>query len=143
MSTTPPSVPAPQPAFPLRWLFWGAVLVVGVAAGIGVLVIDSSPRATVTAVPASDAPSATWAAGKLRAPGFRLADQNGVPVSLAAYRGRPVILTFIDPLCRDYCPLEAKHLNTVVRSFPAGARAGCADSFVSSGWARNPKTPNL
>ena len=115
-------MPATRPALPLRWLFWGAVLLVGIAAGIGVFVIDSSPRATVAAVPLSDSPSAIWAAGKLRAPDFRLADQNGAPVSLAAYRGRPVIVTFIDPLCRQYCPLEAKHLNAVVRSFPAGAR---------------------
>jgi len=58
----------------------------------------------------------------LRAPDISLVDQNGAALSLASYRGRPVVVTFIDPLCRDYCPLEAKHLNDVVRSFPAGSR---------------------
>jgi cytochrome oxidase Cu insertion factor (SCO1/SenC/PrrC family) len=33
-----------------------------------------------------------------------------------------VVVTFIDPLCRDYCPLEAQHLNTVVQSMPSGEK---------------------
>jgi hypothetical protein len=36
-----------------------------------------------------------------------LRDQNSRPVSLAGYRGRPVTVTFIDPLCRNLCPLSA------------------------------------
>ena len=115
-------MPAPRQGIPLRFLLWGAALVVGLAAGIAVLVLDRLPRSNATAGSLSDSPGATWAAGALRAPDFRLADQNGAPVSLAALRGRPVIVSFIDPLCRDYCPLEAKQLNAVVRSFPAGAR---------------------
>lgn len=57
-----------------------------------------------------------------RAPAFSLVDQHGKTVSLAALRGRPVIITFIDPLCRDYCPIEAQRLNDVVRSFPAAQK---------------------
>jgi cytochrome oxidase Cu insertion factor (SCO1/SenC/PrrC family) len=102
-------------------LFWGAVLAVGLAAGIGVLVLGASPGTHSDAAPVADRPAGTWAAGELRAPAISLVDQTGAPVSLAAYRGRPVIVTFIDPLCRDYCPLEAQHLNDVVRSFPAGS----------------------
>ena len=105
-----------------RVLFWGAVLVIGIAAGVGLLLVEASPRTSSTAVPVSDVPAATWAAGKLRAPDISLVDENGAPLSLASYRGRPVVITFIDPLCRDYCPLEARHLNAVVRSFPAGSR---------------------
>lgn len=103
-------------------LFWGAVLVIGLAAGIGVLLVNAWPRAQSSAAPVARGPAATWAAGKLRAPDISLVDQTGAPLSLASYRGRPVVVTFIDPLCRDYCPLEAKHLNDVVRSFPAGSR---------------------
>jgi protein SCO1/2 len=120
--TTPTSLSAPRSAVPLRWLFWGVLLMVGVAAGIGVRLVGTSTRAVAPIVPLSEAPAGTWAAGKLRAPDFSLADQNGASVSLAGFRGRPVILTFIDPLCRDYCPLEAKRLNTIVRSLPAGTR---------------------
>jgi cytochrome oxidase Cu insertion factor (SCO1/SenC/PrrC family) len=71
---------------------------------------------------ASDAPAATWNAGTRPAPPFRLKDEAGGPISLAAFRGRPVIVTFIDPLCRNYCPIEAQHLNDVVRAFPAAQK---------------------
>jgi cytochrome oxidase Cu insertion factor (SCO1/SenC/PrrC family) len=33
-----------------------------------------------------------------------------------------VIVTFIDPLCRNFCPLEAKQLNDLVRSLPSRSR---------------------
>jgi cytochrome oxidase Cu insertion factor (SCO1/SenC/PrrC family) len=71
---------------------------------------------------AADAPGAVWAAGAQRAPDFRLADQDGKQFSLASLRGRNVIITFIDPLCRNYCPIEAQRLNDAVRSLPAGSR---------------------
>jgi cytochrome oxidase Cu insertion factor (SCO1/SenC/PrrC family) len=107
----------------LRWIFWGALVSAGLAAGLALLLLGSSPRAsTDAAAPVSEAPAGTWAAGKLRAPDFRLTDQTGAALSLAGLRGRPVIVAFIDPLCRDFCPLEAKRLNAVARSFPAGAK---------------------
>jgi cytochrome oxidase Cu insertion factor (SCO1/SenC/PrrC family) len=115
-------VPAPGPLLSPRALFWAAVLVIGLVAGIGVLLVNAWPRAHSSAAPVARGPAATWAAGKLRAPDISLVDQTGAPLSLASYRGRSVVVTFIDPLCRDYCPLEAKHLNDVVRSFPAGSR---------------------
>jgi cytochrome oxidase Cu insertion factor (SCO1/SenC/PrrC family) len=122
VSATPPSLSARRSPVPLRWLFWSVLLLVGVGAGIGVRLASTPAQALAPIVPLSDAPAGTWAPLKLRAPGFSLADQNGAPVSLAALRGRPVIVTFIDPLCRNYCPLEAKRLNTIVRGLPAGAR---------------------
>jgi cytochrome oxidase Cu insertion factor (SCO1/SenC/PrrC family) len=33
-----------------------------------------------------------------------------------------VIVTFIDPLCRAYCPLEGRRLNGVVRAYPPASR---------------------
>lgn len=107
----------------LRWVLGAAVLVLAAVAG-ALLLIGSPSKATPmsAAAPVSDAPAATWMAGAKRAPAFSLTDQNGAPVSLAALRGRPVIVTFIDPLCRDFCPTEAQHLNTVVRSFPASSK---------------------
>ena len=67
-------------------------------------------------------PAVSWPADRRRAPNFVLRDQDGHPVSVAAYRGRPVIVTFIDPLCRNLCPLEAKVLNDAVGRMPARAR---------------------
>lgn len=67
-------------------------------------------------------PPFSWPSGRRPAPQFVLRDQYGRPVSLAAERGRPVIVTFIDPLCRNLCPLEAKVLNDVVGRMPASKR---------------------
>jgi protein SCO1 len=106
-----------------RVVFWLVVASAGVGAAIGLFAVGSSTHTpSSSSAPVSDGPAATWPAGKLRAPSIRLVDQNGASLSLASYRGHPVVITFIDPLCRDYCPLEASHLNDVVRSFPAGSR---------------------
>jgi cytochrome oxidase Cu insertion factor (SCO1/SenC/PrrC family) len=43
-----------------------------------------------------------------QAPGFRLTDQAGRPVSLAGLRGKVVLLTFLDPVCTSDCPLIAQ-----------------------------------
>ncbi|HJX46871.1 MAG TPA: SCO family protein, partial [Gaiellaceae bacterium] len=68
------------------------------------------------------------------APDFRLTDQNGGAFSLRSLRGRPVLVTFIDPLCRNLCPLEAKVLNDVVRrATPADRPAIAAVSVNPSG----------
>jgi protein SCO1/2 len=48
--------------------------------------------------------------GGLRAPGFTLTDQRGRRVSLAQYRGRVAILTFLSPACRPSCPLIAQQI---------------------------------
>jgi cytochrome oxidase Cu insertion factor (SCO1/SenC/PrrC family) len=109
------------PLIRLRWIFAGVVLLLGVVAAVLSLALRS-PAPASTAVPVSDAPAATWAAGAQRAPDFNLTDQNGAAVSLAALHGRPVIITFIDPLCRDFCPIEAQHLNDVVNAFPQASK---------------------
>jgi protein SCO1 len=104
-------------------------VLVGVLAGSLFAVMHSSqrsataPGAAVGTVGATS-PPVSWAAGTRRAPDFLLIDQAGRPVSLAAYRGRPLIVTFIDPLCRNFCPLEAKQLNELVRSLPVRSRPG-------------------
>jgi cytochrome oxidase Cu insertion factor (SCO1/SenC/PrrC family) len=100
----------------LRWVLLGCVFLLAVVAAI--LYRTVGQQSVPAAMPLSDGPAATWAAHAHRAPEFRLTDQNGTFVSLKALRGRPVLVTFIDPLCRNYCPIEAQRLNDVVRSFP-------------------------
>jgi cytochrome oxidase Cu insertion factor (SCO1/SenC/PrrC family) len=116
--------PAQSPLVRLRWVLWGTVLVVGIGAGAAIVALRPSSQAalpmTLSTAPAG--PDMSWAAGAHPAPGFSLTDQAGKPVSLAAFRGRPVIVTFIDPLCRNLCPLEAKVLNNVVHQLPAASR---------------------
>jgi cytochrome oxidase Cu insertion factor (SCO1/SenC/PrrC family) len=109
------------PLIRARWILSGVVLLLAAVAAVLYLALRS-PVPASTAAPVSDAPAATWAAGAHRAPDFRLSDQYGAPVSLSALHGRPVIITFIDPLCRDFCPLEAQHLSDVVSAFPQGSK---------------------
>ena len=56
--------------------------------------------------------SGGWAGAK-RPPGippgdFTLADQDGERVSLAGFRGRPVVVTFLYSTCEDTCPTQAQ-----------------------------------
>jgi cytochrome oxidase Cu insertion factor (SCO1/SenC/PrrC family) len=100
-----------------RWALVAAVALAAVAAvSLAFVLRGTSAPAAETQMPASSTAAATWAAGKQRAPEFNLRDEHGKPISLAALRGRMVLLTFIDPLCRDFCPIEAQHLSDAVRS---------------------------
>jgi protein SCO1 len=47
---------------------------------------------------------------KARAPGFRLRDQDGKPVSMAQYRGRTVVMTFVYSTCEDTCPAQVQSI---------------------------------
>ena len=64
----------------------------------------------------------SWGAGARPAPMFTLTDQDGSPVSLGSLRGRVVMLAFVDPVCRNLCPLEASLLGQVERRFPPKSR---------------------
>jgi cytochrome oxidase Cu insertion factor (SCO1/SenC/PrrC family) len=101
---------------------WGSAAALGVLAGVLIGVLQRPHDAPAVSLRGATSPPVTWAAGKRLAPAFRLTDQHGAPVSLAAFRGRPVIVTFIDPLCRNFCPLEAKQLNALVRDMPRAER---------------------
>ena len=110
----------------LRWAIPGLVVLCGVAIAVPVLALGRSPRSSApsaySAVSLVSPPAASWRAGERRAPNFSLRDQDGRPVSVAANRGHPVIVTFVDPLCRNFCPLEAQVLNQVERQIPAARR---------------------
>ncbi len=43
-----------------------------------------------------------------RAPGFTLTDQKGRTWSLSQFRGRAVVLEFMDPHCTDICPIVSQ-----------------------------------
>ena len=50
--------------------------------------------------------------GKTPAPDFKLTEQNGKTSSLADFRGKVVVLTFLYTHCPDTCPLIASKLAT-------------------------------
>jgi cytochrome oxidase Cu insertion factor (SCO1/SenC/PrrC family) len=56
------------------------------------------------------------------APGFTLTDQSGRPVSLASFRGRSVILTFMDSHCTDICPLVSREFIDANKDLGSTAR---------------------
>ncbi len=56
------------------------------------------------------------------APDFHLVDQNGKPFSLSNFRGKVVVLSFIDPECVDICPIlsaEIRQANSLLGSSAA------------------------
>ena len=105
----------------MRWAIWGLAALLGIAAGAGIVIARAGSRSPATTAVVGG-PAESWSAGVRRAPAFNLVDENGNAVSLARFRGRPVILTFLDPLCRNYCPIEASRLNALERSLPASSR---------------------
>ena len=61
-------------------------------------------------------------AANVTAPGFVLHDEQGRLTSLAQFRGKVVLLTFIDPECTQICPLTTKSMVDAVNMLgPAAA----------------------
>ncbi len=123
----PPRTPRPARSrrrLPLgpRWVIPGAVLLFAGAIAAPILALRRSGISSAGVASLVTPPPFSWPEGGRPAPGFVLRDQAERPVSVAAYRGRPVIVTFIDPLCRNLCPLEAQVLNQAERQMPAAQR---------------------
>jgi|GEM_PF-1987040 cytochrome oxidase Cu insertion factor (SCO1/SenC/PrrC family) len=98
-----------------------AALVLAVTAAVTLIILKTQASSPGSPAAAPNAPF-VFPASSRSAPGFVLTDQHGQRVSLAAYRGRPVIVTFIDPFCRNLCPLAAHVLNEVDRELPRAKR---------------------
>jgi protein SCO1 len=112
-------------ALRVPWVLRGAVALC-ICAGIPLVLLAGPKRSAGASSDSSDSASAelafTWPEGRQPAPNFELTDQEGRTVSPSAYRGRPVIITFIDPLCRNLCPLAAKVLSEADERIPAAQR---------------------
>jgi cytochrome oxidase Cu insertion factor (SCO1/SenC/PrrC family) len=117
---------APASSSRTRWTIPGFAALCAVAFAVPIAVLAAtrhSPAASGTSTgTVVTPPPFSWPAGAHLAPAFALRDQRGQPVSVPAFRGRPVIVTFVDPLCRNLCPLEAHVLNAAVAQMPAAQR---------------------
>jgi cytochrome oxidase Cu insertion factor (SCO1/SenC/PrrC family) len=51
------------------------------------------------------------------APDFQLTDQNGSLIKLSNFRGKVVVLTFMDAICTDTCPLTAAQFRQAYSQF--------------------------
>lgn len=56
------------------------------------------------------------------APDFRLKDQYGNAMSLAQFKGKPVVLTFLYTHCPDVCPLTAEKIHTTMQIMGSNAQ---------------------
>jgi protein SCO1 len=116
-----------------------AAAIVGVAIGVvlhGAL-SSARARAQAPALPALHG-QATWRRGEAPAPDFRLRDQNGRTVSLASFRGRTVVLAFMDSLCKSVCPLEGRQLAAAIQPLAGASRPQLL--IVSVDLADSPKS---
>jgi protein SCO1/2 len=95
----------------MRQLIALSTLVVG--ALVAVLVVSIASRDS-RASSSSEFDGSLMPPG-VRAPGFDLRDQDGKRFSMADYRGKPVIVTFLYTHCKDTCPVEARLINQAVR----------------------------
>lgn len=91
-----------------RWVVLAAAFAVGIGLGITAATRGSgrsvSPGLTAT-TPKSNPNLDPGAPLTGRAHDFELTDQFGRHVSLSAYRGKVVVLSFDDPKCTTICPL--------------------------------------
>jgi cytochrome oxidase Cu insertion factor (SCO1/SenC/PrrC family) len=101
----------------VRWIVVCAVGVVAVGAAGLVRLARSTPSVEHPPAPRFTA-AATWPARAHPAPTFALHDPSGHALSLASLRGRPALVTFIDPVCRNLCPLEARVIEAATRQVP-------------------------
>jgi protein SCO1 len=88
-----------------------ARIAVMVAGTIGLLAVAA---ALIAIDPGSPADSSSGYEGSVRPSGapvdFRLRDERGDPISPAAYRGRPLVVTFMYTTCKDDCPTMAQQI---------------------------------
>ena len=79
-------------------------------AGLGVLLVSRvNQQADAPAV--AQTPDSPFRGGSMpagvHAPDFSLTDQNGKPVSMAEYRGKNVVVTYLYTHCKETCPIQA------------------------------------
>jgi protein SCO1 len=97
------------------------VLVVLVGAIVFVLVGNRGSAQAPTDPTGSQFDGPTMPPG-LQAHDFTLRNVNGRRVTLSAYRGHVVVLTFIHSLCHDTCPFMVEQLKGALNLLPQGGR---------------------
>jgi protein SCO1/2 len=84
------------------------------------VVLAGCGASKATEMTTASTPESRFAGGELTppktAPPIALHDADGTPVTLAAQRGRYVLVTFIYTHCPDVCPLITQNLNAALRA---------------------------
>jgi cytochrome oxidase Cu insertion factor (SCO1/SenC/PrrC family) len=118
-----------------RWALFAVLPLVAAAAVSLAFVLRSSSPTVVASSSSSDL--VTWQAGEQPSPPISLRAADGSRLSLASLRGRPAIVTFVDPHCTTFCPLESAVIDRALRALPVAERpavlAVSVDPTVTSG----------
>lgn len=93
------------------------ILLALVGAIVFIVVTERGPADGQSSSPSSEFDGPTMPP-HLLAPDFTLTDQNGHRVSLAADRGKVVVLTFIHSLCHDTCPFMVEQIKGALNDLP-------------------------
>jgi protein SCO1 len=99
----------------------GLILVVLLGAIAVIVLTNRGPADTGQAVAQSEFDGPTMPPHAV-AHDFTLTDQNGHRVSLAADRGKVVVLTFIHSLCHDTCPFMVEQIKGALNDLPDNGR---------------------
>lgn len=113
----------------MNWRLASRLSVITLAALVVILIAVLGTRAGGPISNASNTTSTTNQSGlqgtdlgSAPAPNFSLTDQFGRPISLAQFKGKPVVLTFLYTHCPDQCPLTAEKLHAVMLSLGSDAQ---------------------
>ena len=134
-SPSPSTPETPAPRAPRRAARGFVVAVVALAAiGVGSLSAlalrhHGTPTTSLVRVSGLPANISTATANLMQlspvparpAPTFTLVDQRGATVSLDSFRGRAVVLEFMDPHCTDICPLVSQEFIDAYHDLGAAA----------------------
>ena len=117
---------------------WAAatLVILTAVAAIAAAVVLSGRQHELAASAGRRAGISSGTAGLLRlspasagaAPGFTLTDQNGRVLSLSGFRGRAVVLEFMDSRCTGICPLVSREF---IDAYHDLGRAGGRVVFVA------------
>lgn len=99
-------------------LLTASVIVLGVLVVLTFTIADRSPEGIGSGIQSAGSPylGAARDGGSTPppSPSFRLADQNGRSTTLAQFRGRPVIVTFLYTHCKNICPATARQISAAL-----------------------------
>ncbi|HZR39117.1 MAG TPA: SCO family protein [Ktedonobacteraceae bacterium] len=105
----------------INWRLASRLSVITLAILVVILVTLLQHKNTTTSSPSIPSDTAASSSGLQGsdlggqpAPDFVLTDQYGKQVSLAQFKGKPVVLTFLYTHCPDVCPLTAEKLHSTI-----------------------------
>jgi protein SCO1 len=103
-------------------LIIGSAALVGVLGGFGLHLIVGGSSARSSGPGSGLRGQAVWPPNARPAPNFSLPDQAGRRTTLASFRGRSVVLSFMDSRCHQECPLQGRALAAGFRNLPRDQR---------------------